>query len=35
MVQVLVNNARLGAIGRFDRTDPVRISEMLQVNIVN
>ena len=34
MVEVLVNNAGLGAIGRFDQTDPVRISEMLQVNIV-
>src|SRR4029077_5672479 len=34
MVEVLVNNAGLGAIGRFDRTDPVRISEMLQVNAV-
>ena len=33
-VEVLVNNAGLGAIGRFDQTDPVRISEMLQVNIV-
>jgi uncharacterized protein len=34
MIEVLVNNAGLGAIGRFDQTDPVRISEMLQVNIV-
>ena len=33
-IEVLVNNAGLGAIGRFDRTDPVRISEMLQVNVV-
>src|SRR6266478_10258276 len=27
-VEVLVNNAGLGAVGRFDRTDPVRISEI-------
>jgi len=33
-VDVLVNNAGLGAVGRFDQADPVRISEMLQVNIV-
>jgi uncharacterized protein len=33
-VDMLVNNAGLGAIGRFDRSDPVRIGEMLQVNIV-
>lgn len=33
-VDLLVNNAGLGAIGGFDRIDPVRISEMLQVNIV-
>src|SRR6516165_4048989 len=33
-VDVLVNNAGLGAVGRFDQTDPLRISEMLQVNIV-
>src|SRR5712671_2718034 len=33
-VDVLVNNAGLGAAGRFDRCDPARISEMLQVNIV-
>jgi short-subunit dehydrogenase len=31
---VLINNAGLGAAGRFDRTDPARISEILQVNIV-
>jgi len=30
----VVNNAGLGAVGRFDQTDPLRISEMLQVNIV-
>jgi short-subunit dehydrogenase len=33
-VDVLVNNAGLGALGRFDRMDFDRISEMLQVNIV-
>ena len=32
-IDVLVNNAGLGAIGRFDQMDPVRIGEMLQVNI--
>lgn len=34
VVEVLINNAGLGGIGRFDRVDPVRIGEMLQVNIV-
>jgi short-subunit dehydrogenase len=33
-IDVLVNNAGLGAVGRFDLTDPKRINEMLQVNIV-
>ncbi|MBV8738059.1 MAG: SDR family oxidoreductase [Alphaproteobacteria bacterium] len=33
-VDVLVNNAGLGAIGRFDQSDSGRIGEMLQVNIV-
>jgi len=33
-IDVLVNNAGLGALGRFDRMDFARISEMLQVNIV-
>src|SRR6266478_4895646 len=33
-VDVLVNNAGLGAIGRFDQIDPGRVSEMLQVNVV-
>jgi short-subunit dehydrogenase len=33
-VEVLVNNAGLGAIGRFDQMDPDRIGEMLQVNVV-
>jgi short-subunit dehydrogenase len=33
-IDVLINNAGLGGAGRFDRMDPVRVSEMLQVNIV-
>ena len=33
-IEVLVNNAGLGAMGRFDRIDPARDAEMLQVNIV-
>jgi hypothetical protein len=33
-IEALVNNAGLGALGRFDRMDFGRISEMLQVNIV-
>jgi uncharacterized protein len=33
-VDVLVNNAGLGAVGRFDQVDPLRIDEMLQVNVV-
>jgi uncharacterized protein len=33
-VDVVVNNAGLGATGRFDRMDAIRIGEMLQVNIV-
>ena len=33
-VEVLVNNAGLGAAGRFDRIDPARVAEILQVNIV-
>ena len=33
-VDVLVNNAGLGAVGRFDEMDPLRLSEILQVNIV-
>ncbi len=33
-VEVLVNNAGLGAAGRFDRIDPARIGEIVQVNIV-
>lgn len=34
VIDVLINNAGLGANGRFDESDPVRIKEMLQVNIV-
>jgi uncharacterized protein len=33
-VDVLVNNAGFGAIGRFDQSDSGRLGEMLQVNIV-
>jgi short-subunit dehydrogenase len=33
-VDVLVNNAGLGAIGRFDQMDAQRISDVLQVNVV-
>jgi short-subunit dehydrogenase len=33
-VDVLVNNAGFGAVGRFDEADPRRIGEMLQVNVV-
>jgi short-subunit dehydrogenase len=33
-VDVLVNNAGLGAVGRFDLADPKRVSEMLHVNVV-
>ena len=32
-IDVLINNAGLGAMGRFDRVDPARISEILQVNV--
>jgi short-subunit dehydrogenase len=31
---VLVNNAGLGALGRFDQMDQGRIGEMLEVNVV-
>lgn len=34
VIDVLVNNAGFGAAGRFDRLDPARLSEMLQVNII-
>jgi uncharacterized protein len=33
-VDVLVNNAGLGGIGRFDQMDAQRVSDMLQVNVV-
>ena len=33
-IDVLINNAGVGAIGRFDQIDPSRISEMLGVNVV-
>jgi short-subunit dehydrogenase len=33
-VDVLVNNAGLGGIGRFDQMDTQRVSDMLQVNVV-
>jgi len=33
-VDVLVNAAGLGANGRFDESDPDRVGEMLQVNVV-
>jgi uncharacterized protein len=33
-VDVLINNAGLGALGRFERVDPGRIGEIVQVNIV-
>jgi uncharacterized protein len=33
-LDVLINNAGLGAGGRFHENDPVRVSEMLYVNIV-
>ncbi len=33
-IDVLINNAGLGAQGRFDQADPARIDEMMQVNMV-
>jgi short-subunit dehydrogenase len=33
-IEVLVNNAGIGAIGRFEQIDPVRDTEIMQVNIV-
>ncbi|HWD56925.1 MAG TPA: SDR family oxidoreductase [Stellaceae bacterium] len=33
-VEVLINNAGLGAFGRFDKIDAARDAEMLQVNVV-
>ena len=33
-MDVLINNAGLGGLGRFDQINPARVGEMLQVNIV-
>ena len=33
-IDVLINNAGLGDNGRFDQSDPLRISEMLAVNVM-
>jgi uncharacterized protein len=33
-IEVLINNAGLGAFGPFERVNPTRVAEMLQVNIV-
>src|SRR5215475_11189446 len=33
-IDVLVNNAGLGGIGRFDQMDTRRVSDMLQLNVV-
>jgi short-subunit dehydrogenase len=33
-IEVLINNAGLGAFGPFERVGPTRVAEMLQVNIV-
>ncbi len=33
-IDVLINNAGLGEKGRFAESDPIRINEMLQVNVV-
>ena len=33
-VDVLINNAGLGINGRFDTSDPLRVTEILQVNVV-
>jgi uncharacterized protein len=33
-VDVLINAAGVGANGRFDGSDPIRVGEMLQVNVV-
>lgn len=33
-IDVLINNAGLGAAGRFDRAHPARLDEILQVNVV-
>lgn len=34
VIDVLINNAGLGAGGAFHESDPVRVSEMLEVNVV-
>ena len=33
-IDVLVNNAGLGGVGRFDQMDPQRVSDMLMINVV-
>ncbi len=33
-IDLLINNAGLGGLGRFDQIDPARVGEMLQVNVV-
>jgi short-subunit dehydrogenase len=33
-IDVLVNNAGLGGVGRFDHIDPQRVSDMLMINVV-
>src|SRR5260370_19096429 len=33
-VDVLVNNAGLGGVGRFDQIEPQRVSDMLMINVV-
>src|SRR4029077_6640664 len=33
-IDILMNNAGLGGVGRFDQMDPQRIGDMLMINIV-
>jgi hypothetical protein len=33
-IEVVVNNAGLGGVGRFDQMDPQRVSDMLMINVV-
>src|ERR1700747_3035111 len=33
-IDVIVNNAGLGGVGRFDQMDPRRVSDMLMINVV-
>lgn len=33
-IDVLVNNAGLGGVGRFDQMDPQRVSDILMINVV-